>query len=79
MVTVTSSVPTSRPNVMVSDATPLASVVTVVAASVPLASSVNVTGTGERRKIELTPAAPSIIVTEPGVGYRCELDGTGAG
>jgi two-component system KDP operon response regulator KdpE len=26
-----------------------------------------------RRKIELTPAAPSIIVTEPGVGYRCEV------
>jgi two-component system KDP operon response regulator KdpE len=26
-----------------------------------------------RRKIEETPATPSIIVTEPGVGYRCEL------
>lgn len=26
-----------------------------------------------RRKIEKTPACPSIIVTEPGVGYRCEL------
>lgn len=26
-----------------------------------------------RRKIERTPAAPSIIVTEAGVGYRCEL------
>jgi len=26
-----------------------------------------------RRKIETTPAAPSIIVTEPGVGYRCEI------
>ena len=26
-----------------------------------------------RRKIEPVPAAPSIIVTEPGVGYRCEL------
>jgi two-component system, OmpR family, KDP operon response regulator KdpE len=28
-----------------------------------------------RRKIEETPAAPSIIVTEPGVGYRCEVSG----
>lgn len=27
-----------------------------------------------RRKIETVPAAPTIIVTEPGVGYRCELD-----
>jgi len=27
-----------------------------------------------RRKIEDVPAAPTIIVTEPGVGYRCELD-----
>jgi two-component system KDP operon response regulator KdpE len=26
-----------------------------------------------RRKIEKVPAMPSIIVTEPGVGYRCEL------
>jgi len=26
-----------------------------------------------RRKIESTPACPSIIVTEPGVGYRCEV------
>ena len=26
-----------------------------------------------RRKIETTPATPSIIVTEPGVGYRCEI------
>ena len=25
-----------------------------------------------RRKIEKTPTLPSIIVTEPGVGYRCE-------
>ena len=29
-----------------------------------------------RRKIEDVPAAPTIIVTEPGVGYRCELDGS---
>ena len=27
-----------------------------------------------RRTIEDVPAAPTIIVTEPGVGYRCELD-----
>ena len=27
-----------------------------------------------RRKIEETPTAPSIIVTEPGVGYRCEVE-----
>src|SRR5262245_7367342 len=27
-----------------------------------------------RRKIEAIPAAPRIIVTEPGVGYRCEAD-----
>jgi two-component system, OmpR family, KDP operon response regulator KdpE len=27
-----------------------------------------------RRKIELIPSAPRIIVTEPGVGYRCEGD-----
>ena len=27
-----------------------------------------------RRKIELIPSAPTIIVTEPGVGYRCEVD-----
>jgi len=27
-----------------------------------------------RRKIETVPAAPTIIVTEPGVGYRCEID-----
>jgi len=27
-----------------------------------------------RRKIELIPSAPRIIVTEPGVGYRCERD-----
>lgn len=26
-----------------------------------------------RRKVELVPTAPSIIVTEPGVGYRCEV------
>jgi len=26
-----------------------------------------------RRKIEKTPTAPSIIITEPGVGYRCEF------
>jgi two-component system KDP operon response regulator KdpE len=26
-----------------------------------------------RRKIETIPSAPSIIVTEPGVGYRCEI------
>lgn len=26
-----------------------------------------------RRKIEPVPSAPSIIVTEPGVGYRCEI------
>ncbi|HUQ82078.1 MAG TPA: response regulator transcription factor [Gemmatimonadaceae bacterium] len=26
-----------------------------------------------RRKIEATPARPSIIVTVPGVGYRCEI------
>ena len=32
-----------------------------------------------RRKIEATPATPSIIVTEPGVGYRCELAVTAAG
>jgi two-component system KDP operon response regulator KdpE len=25
-----------------------------------------------RRKIEVVPSAPTIIVTEPGVGYRCE-------
>ena len=28
-----------------------------------------------RRKIESTPARPSIIVTVPGVGYRCEIPG----
>lgn len=27
-----------------------------------------------RRKIEKVPAMPAIIVTEPGVGYRCEID-----
>jgi len=27
-----------------------------------------------RRKIETVPASPTIIVTEPGVGYRCEID-----
>jgi two-component system KDP operon response regulator KdpE len=27
-----------------------------------------------RRKIELVPSAPRIVVTEPGVGYRCEAD-----
>jgi two-component system KDP operon response regulator KdpE len=26
-----------------------------------------------RRKIEAHPAAPTLIVTEPGVGYRCDL------
>ena len=30
-----------------------------------------------RRKIEEVPAAPSVIVTEPGVGYRCEVAPTG--
>jgi two-component system KDP operon response regulator KdpE len=28
-----------------------------------------------RRKIERDPATPTILVTEPGVGYRMELDG----
>ena len=28
-----------------------------------------------RRKIEADPAAPTLIVTEPGVGYRCERPG----
>jgi len=32
-----------------------------------------------RRKIEAVPAAPTIIVTEPGVGYRCELDSSALG
>jgi len=32
-----------------------------------------------RRKIEDVPAAPTIIVTEPGVGYRCELDSSALG
>ena len=27
-----------------------------------------------RRKIEVIPSAPRIVVTEPGVGYRCEVD-----
>lgn len=31
--------------------------------------------TNLRRKIELNPAAPQLIVTEPGVGYRAELVG----
>ena len=31
-----------------------------------------------RRKIEPMRSVPSIIVTEPGVGYRCELGGGGA-
>jgi two-component system, OmpR family, KDP operon response regulator KdpE len=31
--------------------------------------------TNLRRKIELNPAQPELIVTEPGVGYRAELPG----
>ena len=29
--------------------------------------------TNLRRKVELNPARPELIVTEPGVGYRAEL------
>ena len=29
--------------------------------------------TNLRRKIEINPAAPEIVITEPGVGYRVEL------
>jgi two-component system, OmpR family, KDP operon response regulator KdpE len=32
-----------------------------------------------RRKIEHVPAAPTVIVTEPGVGYRCELESSAVG
>jgi len=31
-----------------------------------------------RRKIETVPASPTIIVTEPGVGYRCEIESSPA-
>jgi DNA-binding response OmpR family regulator len=26
-----------------------------------------------RRKVEVDPAAPQLIITEPGVGYRAEI------
>jgi len=29
--------------------------------------------TNLRRKVELDPAAPQLIITEPGVGYRAEI------
>jgi two-component system KDP operon response regulator KdpE len=30
--------------------------------------------TNLRRKIEINPASPELILTEPGVGYRCTID-----